>query len=154
MFENWQKLVSSNKIDLVHEKITYYITKTRWEVFTYISSRKISSHSGSSVWTPTRWVSFPFLLHGPCVPFHWWSTGAVDWLFLLELHLACQWPFLEQPLQTDSQAGQLSHPGGWWHVPFGHCEDCFCGGFQRWWDFWTTLMVLPAHIAAAPDSTA
>ena len=24
MFENWQKLVSSNKIDLVHEKITYY----------------------------------------------------------------------------------------------------------------------------------
>ena len=29
MFENWQKLVSSNKIDLVHEKITYYITKTR-----------------------------------------------------------------------------------------------------------------------------
>ena len=37
MFDNWQKLVSSNKIDLVHEKITYYITKTRWEVFTYIS---------------------------------------------------------------------------------------------------------------------
>ena len=29
MFENWQKLVSSNKIDLVQEKITYYITKTR-----------------------------------------------------------------------------------------------------------------------------
>ena len=25
MFEKWQKLVSSNKIDLVHEKITYYI---------------------------------------------------------------------------------------------------------------------------------
>ena len=24
MFENWQKLVSSNKIDLVQEKITYY----------------------------------------------------------------------------------------------------------------------------------
>ena len=24
-----EKLVSSNKIDLVHEKITYYITKTR-----------------------------------------------------------------------------------------------------------------------------
>ena len=35
MFENWWKLVSSNKIDLVHEKITYYITKTRWEVFSY-----------------------------------------------------------------------------------------------------------------------
>ena len=27
MFENWQKLVSSNKIDLVHERITYYITE-------------------------------------------------------------------------------------------------------------------------------
>ena len=26
IFENWQKLVSSNKIDLVHEKITYYKT--------------------------------------------------------------------------------------------------------------------------------
>ena len=25
MFDNWQKLVSSNKNDLVHEKITYYI---------------------------------------------------------------------------------------------------------------------------------
>ena len=24
MFENWRKLVSSNKIDLVQEKITYY----------------------------------------------------------------------------------------------------------------------------------
>ena len=29
MFENWQKLVSYKKIDLVHEKITYYVTKTR-----------------------------------------------------------------------------------------------------------------------------
>ena len=28
MFDNWQKLVSFNKIDPVHEKITYYITKT------------------------------------------------------------------------------------------------------------------------------
>ena len=25
MFDNWQKLVSSNKIGPVHEKITYYI---------------------------------------------------------------------------------------------------------------------------------
>ena len=25
MFENWQKPVSSNKIDVVYEKITYYI---------------------------------------------------------------------------------------------------------------------------------
>ena len=29
MFENWQKLVSSYKIDLVQEKITFYIIKTR-----------------------------------------------------------------------------------------------------------------------------
>ena len=29
MFENWQQLVSSNKIDLVQEKITFYIIKTR-----------------------------------------------------------------------------------------------------------------------------
>ena len=42
MFENWQKLVSSNKIDLVQEKITYYINqielvwvrvRVEWECF-------------------------------------------------------------------------------------------------------------------------
>ena len=36
MFENWRKLVSSYKIDLVQEKITFYIIKTRWEVYTYM----------------------------------------------------------------------------------------------------------------------
>ena len=30
MFENWQKLVFSNKIDLVHEKITYYNRLVVW----------------------------------------------------------------------------------------------------------------------------
>ena len=33
MFENWQKLVSSNKIDLVHEKITYYTMDDVVDIF-------------------------------------------------------------------------------------------------------------------------
>ena len=74
-----------------------------WGAWT--SSRKISSHGGSSRWTPTGSAFFPFLPHWKCVPFNWLSTGAVDGPFLLEQHLACQWPFLNNPCRQILQQG-------------------------------------------------
>ena len=40
--------------------------------------RKISSHSGSSAWTPMRSAFFPFFAFQPDIPFDLLSTGAVN----------------------------------------------------------------------------
>ena len=57
MFENWQKLVSSNKIDLVHEKITYYFlddvcTPHTNEAYTTVCLPASASNKGIA----TLWV--------------------------------------------------------------------------------------------------
>ena len=72
-----------------------------------------SSHGGvSSLWMCTISAPFPFPWH------QWWETFSAPsdlvgcWPAVLELwHFACQWPFLEQPLQMAFHAGQLSQPG-------------------------------------------
>ena len=57
--------------------------------------------------------------------------------------------------RQDSQAGQLSCPGGCWHVSnSGTVRDASVVALKSQWDFHTALMVLPAHIAAAPDPMA
>ena len=141
-----------------------------WTSYTTISSGWVSPtvpqsaaltnsslHGGpSSELTCTISALFPF-------PWHWqWGdfSALLDlvgcWLAVPELqHLACQWPFLEQPLQVAFCAGQLSWPGGCKWVQLGHCEGHFCGlFFWGWWPWQRGWMALPAHIAAAPDSMA
>ena len=83
------------------------------------------------------------------------SIGLVScWPGVPELcHFACQWPFLEQPLQMAFHAGQLSWLGGCEWVQLGHCEADFCGlFFWGWWPWQRALMALVAHIVAATDS--
>ena len=78
------------------------------------------------------------------------------WLAVQELwHLACQWPFLEQPLQMAFHTGQWSWPRECEWVQLGHCGVHFCGlFFWGQWPWQRTWMALLAHIAAALDSMA
>ena len=116
------------------------------------ASMNSSSHGGvSSVLTCTMSAFFPFPWHS------WWEAFSAPWDLAdcwpvaPELqHFACQWPFLEQPLQIEFCAGQLSWPGecGW--VQLEHCGAHFCGfssefdsfGGRHRWFYWHTSQPL------------